>query len=115
MSFHAGQEVDMTMTVSHQEDVARYGGVVLVGDRIASFEEKGRSGPGWINAGVYALQRDIVWPDGLSERFSFETDYLAPRVGLLGFAAYRQDGVFLDIGVPEDLDRAQTLLSDFVE
>jgi NDP-sugar pyrophosphorylase family protein len=31
----------------------------------------------------------------------------------LGFAAYRQEGVFLDIGIPEDLDRAQALLAGF--
>jgi D-glycero-alpha-D-manno-heptose 1-phosphate guanylyltransferase len=115
MRFHAAQAVELTMAVSEQADVARYGGVVLAGDRIASFEEKGRSGPGWINAGVYALQTRVIWPEGLPERFSFETDYLAPRVGRLEFAAYRQDGVFLDIGVPEDLDRAQTLLSGFME
>ena len=61
------------------------------------------------------MRRDVAWPEGSAERFSFETEYLAPRVGLLGFAAYRSDGVFLDIGVPEDLDRAQTLLAGFVE
>jgi D-glycero-alpha-D-manno-heptose 1-phosphate guanylyltransferase len=113
LRFHAAQGVELTMAVSQQADVSRYGGVVLKGDRVASFEEKGRSGPGWINAGVYAVQRDLVWPEGLGERFSLETDYLARQVGGLGFAAYRAEGIFLDIGIPEDLDRAETLLVGF--
>jgi D-glycero-alpha-D-manno-heptose 1-phosphate guanylyltransferase len=113
LRFHAAQGVDLTMAVCQQADVSRYGGVVLEGDRVAGFEEKGRSGPGWINAGVYAVKRDLIWPVGLPERFSFETDYLAALVGGLGFAAYREDGVFLDIGIPEDLDRAEALLAGF--
>ena len=115
MAFHAAQGVELTMAVCHQADVARYGGVVLAGERVVGFEEKGRGGAGWINAGVYVVETGMVWPEGLPERFSFETEYLGPRAGLLGFAAYRSDGVFLDIGVPEDLDRAQTLLAGFVE
>lgn len=110
MGFHANQSEQMTIAVTQQPEVARYGGVILDDDRIAGFEEKGRTGPGWINAGAYVLSRHIAWPPSLPERFSFESDFLAPEIGRLRPAAFKVDGFFLDIGVPEDLDRAQTAL-----
>jgi D-glycero-alpha-D-manno-heptose 1-phosphate guanylyltransferase len=111
MGFHAGEGARMTIAVTHQADIVRYGGVVVRGSRIVGFEEKGRSGPGWINAGTYVLGRDLQWPPELGEKFSFETDFLAPGIGRLTPAAYEVDGFFLDIGVPEDLDRAQRELA----
>lgn len=110
MRFHAAQAAPMTMAVTHKADIARYGGVLLDGDRITGFEEKGRTGPGWINAGAYVISRGLAWPPDLPEKFSFETDFLAPGIGCLGPAAYKVEGFFLDIGVPEDLERAQTEL-----
>lgn len=115
MRFHAGQpapqSVSMTIAVAHQPELARYGGVLLDNNRIVGFEEKGRTGPGWINAGAYALRRDLAWPPSLPEKFSFETDFLAPETARLHPAAFKVDGFFLDIGIPEDLDRAQTELA----
>ena len=111
MSFHAAEGARMTMAVAYQRDVARYGGVMIKEDRVAGFEEKGRSGPGWINAGAYVVRRDLEWPPNLPGKFSFETDFLAPDIARLRPAAYKVDGLFIDIGVPEDLARAQTELA----
>jgi D-glycero-alpha-D-manno-heptose 1-phosphate guanylyltransferase len=55
----------------------------------------------------------MKWPAALPERFSFELDYLVPEIGRLKPAAYEVNGFFLDIGIPEDLDRAQTELAGF--
>jgi NDP-sugar pyrophosphorylase family protein len=60
------------------------------------------------------MNRDFVWPHSLAEKFSFETDVLAPEIMSLAPAAYPVGGFFLDIGVPEDLDRAQTELRKFI-
>lgn len=113
MEIHAKRQAPLTMAISAQPDIARYGGVVLDADRVIGFEEKGRSGPGWINAGAYVLRADLDWPRHLHDKFSFETDYLAPEISRLSPAAYKVEGFFLDIGVPEDLDRAQTELKAF--
>jgi D-glycero-alpha-D-manno-heptose 1-phosphate guanylyltransferase len=109
-AYHTAAGCPMTMAVTHVEDTARYGGVLLEDQRVAGFVEKGRRGPGWINAGLYVLSRDFPWPPELPERFSFETDVIVPSVDRIRPAAFRHDGVFLDIGVPEDFDRAQELL-----
>jgi D-glycero-alpha-D-manno-heptose 1-phosphate guanylyltransferase len=118
MRLHAEEGARLTMAVTHCPNIARYGGVVLSGTgnglRVTGFEEKGRSGPGWINAGAYALRTDLLWPEGLPEKFSFETDFLQPQVTALAPAAFPVSGFFLDIGVPEDLDRAQTELAAFL-
>lgn len=107
---HWAANAAMTMAVTRQQDIARYGGVVMSGGRVVGFEEKGRSGPGWINAGAYVLNRNIKWPPQLPERFSFEKDFLGPCVAEIAPVAYEVTGYFLDIGVPEDFDRAQTEL-----
>lgn len=111
MTFHATEGAALTMAVTRQENIARYGGVRIEGKRIAGFEEKGRTGAGWINAGAYVLDKGMQWPEALTGRFSFERDFLGPEIGRLVAAAYEVDGFFLDIGVPEDLDRAQTELA----
>ena len=101
----------MSMAVTEVPDTARYGGVLVEHGRVSGFVEKGRAGPGWINAGVYVIARAFPWPVALPERFSFETDLLVPFVDRLRPAAYAYTGYFLDIGVPEDLDRAQQELA----
>lgn len=111
LDFHAHSGAALTLAVAPQPDIARYGGVVVEDSRVVGFQEKGRTGPGWINAGVYALNKNLPLPASLPERFSFETDFLACEIGRVPMAAYPVDGFFLDIGVPEDLDRAQTALA----
>lgn len=111
MRFHAAQAAHLTMAVVHQPDIARYGGVLFDANRITGFEEKGRSGPGWINAGAYVIRRNLQWPRNLPVNFSFETDFLAREITHLHAAAFRVQGRFIDIGVPEDLARAQIELA----
>jgi D-glycero-alpha-D-manno-heptose 1-phosphate guanylyltransferase len=109
---HAAKRPSLTMAITHQPNIARYGGVLLERDRIVGYEEKGRSGPGWINAGVYVLPKEMPWPPTLPDKFSFEVDFLVPQTPTLKPAAYPVKGFFLDIGIPEDLDRAQRELAD---
>jgi D-glycero-alpha-D-manno-heptose 1-phosphate guanylyltransferase len=114
MRFHAAEGAAATIAVVHQPDITRYGGVAVDGKRIVGFEEKGRSGPGFISAGAYVLPRNLAWPLNLAEKFSIERDFFAPEIARLRPAAYLVDGFFLDIGLPEDFDRAQTELLPFV-
>jgi D-glycero-D-manno-heptose 1,7-bisphosphate phosphatase len=92
-------------------DTGRYGTVSLDGERITSFAEKTSSGSGLINGGVYMLRRDVL--DYIqSIPCSLEKDIL-PRLvaeGKLYGRAYL--GYFIDIGIPEDLQRAQLELSN---
>lgn len=90
-------------------DTGRYGTVTLEGEQINSFVEKANSGSGLINGGVYMLRREVL---GYIQSVpcSLEKDIL-PRLvseGKLYGRAY--PGYFIDIGIPEDLQRAQVEL-----
>ena len=77
--FHQAEGSALTIAVTQQADVARYGRVRIEEKRIVGFEEKGRPGQGYINAGAYVVEREIAWPAALGERFSFERDFLMPE------------------------------------
>lgn len=111
LALHDSVDRTMTMAVTRVQDMSRYGGVMLENGHVAGFIEKGKTGPGWINAGVYVLASSFVWPEGLPSRFSFETEVLLPLLHQLHPAAFSCAGQFLDIGTPEDFDRAQTELA----
>ncbi len=51
-------------------------------------------------------------PESLPARFSFESDVLAKHLDQLQPTVFRCDGYFLDIGIPQDFDRAQVELRD---
>lgn len=84
-------------------DTARYGSLDVHDGVVHGFLEKGRSGEGWINAGVYYLPREVVatLPEGAS---SIETDLLRQLTGRLKAMCCTAD--FLDIGTPEDFAKA---------
>ncbi|MGD0913351.1 MAG: nucleotidyltransferase family protein [Terracidiphilus sp.] len=107
---HQRTRACITVALAHVSDTARFGGVELQDGKVVSFIDKGRAGEGWINGGVYVLSRDFPWPENLPDRFSFETDILLPLLPSLDHAVYLSSGRFIDIGVPEDLDRAQAEL-----
>ncbi len=102
-SQHAG----LGMALAQVADVSRYGVVHIANERVTGFSEKGGAGPGWINAGVYWLPRDVPVPDA-TQAFSFEDTVLHAAAGQGTLQAYTATDAFIDIGVPEDFQRAQT-------
>jgi len=93
-------------------EAGRYGVTTLEGDRVTRFGAKGDGhGPVLINGGVGAFRKSFV--DYLQAKGSFEADALpglAEAGRLRGLAV---DGYFLDIGVPEDFERAQSEIPAF--
>lgn len=92
-------------------DATRYGRLVVNAGRITRFAEKGVPGPGLINAGCYVLATDELARFPLNQPFSIETDYLVPEVARATVEVFETEGMFIDIGIPEDYMRAQTLLA----
>jgi D-glycero-alpha-D-manno-heptose 1-phosphate guanylyltransferase len=98
-----------TMAVRQMKNEMRYGTVhVNAGGRVNGFAEKaGGDARGLVNVGIYVLNRGIFEhiPEGPAslERGVF------PKVLNRGVYASKQDGVFIDIGIPEDYARAQKL------
>ena len=106
------KDADLVIVLQAVADVTRYGSVALDQDgRVTQFVEKGvAAGPGLINAGVYLLGKQIVRGLPAGTAISLETEVF-PR--LLDRRVYGLvcTGLFIDIGVPDDLRRAQGLLT----
>jgi D-glycero-alpha-D-manno-heptose 1-phosphate guanylyltransferase len=111
-SLHRKTGAAVTVALREVSDVGRFGEVVVdASGRIKVFSEKGRSGPGLINGGVYLIDGK-VWSDWASPKsFSFERDFLQKRAALDRFYGFTAREYFIDIGVPEDLERARRELS----
>jgi D-glycero-alpha-D-manno-heptose 1-phosphate guanylyltransferase len=105
---------DLAVAVTHVNDVARYGGVVVdqKTERIVGFDEKQGTAAGYINAGIYCLRRDIFARYPVPAKFSFERDYLAKQLALLRPVAFAGVRAFIDIGVPTDYALAQTVIPE---
>lgn len=96
----------LAVAVKKVPDVGRYGSLKIDGARIISFAEKKFVGGGVINGGIYCVRKNLqtAMPAG---KFSFEADFLASYCDAGDVFAWESDGYFIDIGVPEDYERAQ--------
>lgn len=103
-------DVSAVIAVKRMRDFERYGTVdVDAGGALAAFHEKRPCEEGLINAGVYLLRRDAL--DDMPEKFSLESDFFERVVGDGALRAAECGGGFIDIGVPEDYELAQTMLA----
>ena len=102
--------VAAVIAVKRMRDFERYGTVdVDAGGYLTAFHEKRPCEEGLINAGVYLLRRDAL--NSMPEMFSLESDYFEYVVGNGELRAVECPGGFIDIGVPEDYELAQTMLA----
>jgi NDP-sugar pyrophosphorylase family protein len=110
------KDADLIMVLQRVPEVSRYGSVAIDNsNRIIEFVEKGsRAGEGLINAGVYLLKKKIVEQIPSGKAVSLERDVFT---ALLSGKVYGlvSNGIFIDIGIPSDLERAQTLLAARVQ
>lgn len=106
---HANER--MSLAVCGVPDATRYGVLDIEGGHVRSFREKGASGPGVINAGTYLLSSGVSARIPRGEAFSFEQQLLVPCVASLRPAAFMAEGLFIDIGVPDDYAHAQRIFA----
>ncbi|MBI5492617.1 MAG: nucleotidyltransferase family protein [Deltaproteobacteria bacterium] len=106
---HRDSRAEITLALKPMRDFERYGSVILDGNRVAGFREKSFVRAGLVNGGVYAVNRDIgekLSKTGL-KIFSFEKDFLEKEIGSLNASGFVSDSYFIDIGIPEDYERAR--------
>lgn len=97
-------DAQLTISGVFVDDVSRYGTLDLDNNNnVKSMREKGGLGAGLINSGMYVIRTEEILSFELEE-FSFEKDYVQTYQG--SFIAYKTDGCFIDIGIPEDYHRA---------
>jgi D-glycero-D-manno-heptose 1-phosphate guanosyltransferase len=98
---HIKAKADFSIAIKKMHQFDRYGTVVTNGKRVVAFREKAFCEEGWINGGIYCINRDIftTFPP---DRFSLEKDYMEKKLEHVHMMAYPSEGYFIDIGVPED-------------
>lgn len=108
MNFHLAQHSCTTLALKKMHAFDRYG-VVNTNDNglITSFEEKTYREEGMINGGVYIVNQKNILSKHLPVKCSMEKDYLEKYAAEGKFYGFESDGYFIDIGVPEDYERAR--------
>lgn len=108
--FHTEKKSLCTLALKPMQDFERYG-VVDLDDKsvVVNFKEKQFYASGNINGGVYVLNVPSFLKLAFPEKFSFEKDFLEKNTHQQLFGLV-QDGYFIDIGIPEDYEKAQTEL-----
>jgi glucose-1-phosphate cytidylyltransferase len=94
-------------TVTAVRPPARFGGLVMDGDQVASFAEKPQTGEGWINGGFFVLDRRVLdYIEG--DDMPFEAKPLERLTHEGQLMAYRHEGFWQ----PMDTLREKNYLED---
>jgi len=125
LQFHRANRSDLTIALKPMRQFDRYGCInVNEENRITGFSTKGESvsggeekqykapstqhpAPSTINAGIYLLNKSLFDELSLPEKFSFETDVLKRYYADKRFYGVVFDKYFIDIGLPEDYEKAR--------
>jgi D-glycero-alpha-D-manno-heptose 1-phosphate guanylyltransferase len=107
-SFHIKHNTYCTLALKAMHDFDRYGVVEINEDHsIKNFKENQFYEKGYINGGVYILNAEQFLKEDLPMKFSFEKGYLEKFYTKRKIYGLVQADYFIDIGIPEDYNRAQ--------
>jgi D-glycero-alpha-D-manno-heptose 1-phosphate guanylyltransferase len=107
---HINSKAHLSLALKQTTNTSRYGTVETFSDnRIYLFKEKtGQATAGFINAGVYILNRHLYMGNTPTKMpFSIEKDFFEKQLNKIIIKGFNMDGYFIDIGIPEDFEKAQ--------
>ncbi len=109
IAFHLAENAIATIAVKPRHAEERYGQVLLQGNRITHFFDKGRdAGISIVNAGVYLFQPAVFGLIEAGRRSQLETDVF-PRLARMGeLSAFLFQGIWFDISTPTNYREAKT-------
>lgn len=100
---HNARGTAITLAAKMLGNVERSGFLETENGLLTGFCEKGASGAGLINGGIYLINRNAL--DCINEeKFSFEKQVLEKLLVPVG--VFESDTYFIDIGIPEEFARA---------
>lgn len=103
------QDSKLAMSLKQMKNFARYGSVEIDDDGcIKTFKEKVFTKQGYINGGIYLMTKDIFSAFLLPYNFSFEK-FMEDNFKTLNISTKVFDDYFIDIGIPEDYEKAKNI------
>lgn len=112
---HIECKSDFTIAVKLMEKFDRYGSIVFnTAMKIESFKEKCYHDIGWINGGIYCVNKNLL-KDFPENKFSLEQDFMEKKIEDIELYAFKSEGYFIDIGVPEDYFKAKLIFEKEVQ
>ena len=103
--FHDQFDSQCTIAVKYLKDFSRYGTIRFDAyNRIKGFDEKKSMQEGWINGGIYLIDKSI-FHNIEARTFSFEKEILEAHYTANQFYAIPSPAYFVDIGIPTDYYR----------
>jgi len=110
---HGECQAPVSILLARADDTSRYGRARLGTDgRIKRFEEKqAAAGPGWINAGIYLLERALAAEIPANRPVSLEREMLPLWAGQGRLFGYPSAARLLDIGCPASYAAADEFLA----
>ena len=110
--WHGRRHSNGTLLLTKIFDTKRFGQVKVDSDgKVTDFKEKGSGqGSGWINAGIYLLNRDLLDEIPVNRAVSLETEVFPAWIGR-GLYGFQSEARFMDIGTPEAYSSAQSFFA----
>lgn len=118
---HITFNADCTLALRKVQNASRYGTIELTaadggrGRKIISFKEKNTiEQSGIINGGIYFLNcRLFLQKTEAGRNFSIEKDFFECKLKELNMYGIEFENYFIDIGIPEDYNKAQNDFKEF--
>ncbi len=99
---------DITIALKPMLHFNRYGTVSLnTANRVIAFHEKKECAEGLINGGIYYFKKSLFEKISTDRKFSFEKEVLEKHLNAITIQGMIFDNYFIDIGIPEDYQKAQ--------
>ena len=104
---HIKSKKNLTIVLKKIKSCERYGQFIFDKKfKIKKFIYPGKNEAGYISIGVYVVSKDLFNNDDLSKNFSFESDFLVPKILEIDPNIFITEDYFIDIGTPRDFKRA---------
>lgn len=108
-NFHLNNDSFCTIGLKPMKLFDRYGTVELNNElKITGFKEKSFCNEGLINGGVLFLNKQIVYESYKNDFFSLEDVFIKKAIEMNRAYGMVSDDYFIDIGIPNDFEKAQT-------
>ena len=106
LKFHKEKRKPVTIATKRVKNASRYGQVLVnKSSIITKFQEKSKKmRRGFISAGVYIFQKKILRDFPKDKKMSLEREIFPKFINKI--AAFKTKGYFIDVGIPEDYQKA---------